>query len=127
MKEPILISITGMDRPGITASITQVLASFNVNVLDIGQSVIHDALSLGMMVGVPDEVEVQTVKQAVQARIQELELTVRFVDIPYESYEHWVGQQGKARHIVTLVDPARNRAQTQSHGADRGGERLEHR
>ncbi len=103
MKEPILISITGMDRPGITASITQVLASFNVNVLDIGQSVIHDALSLGLMVGVPDEAEVQTVKQAVQARIKELDLTVRFVDIPYESYDNWVGQQGKARHIVTLL------------------------
>ena len=48
MQEAILISITGMDRPGITASVTQVLAEFGVNVLDIGQSVIHDALSLGM-------------------------------------------------------------------------------
>ena len=55
MNQPILISITGMDRPGITATITQVLADFSVNVLDIGQSVIHDALSLGMMVEIPAE------------------------------------------------------------------------
>jgi phosphoserine phosphatase len=49
LKEPILISITGLDRSGITASIMQVLVEFNINVLDIGQSVIHNALSLGML------------------------------------------------------------------------------
>jgi len=104
MKEPILISITGMDRPGITASITQVLASFDVNVLDIGQSVIHDSLSLGMLVEIPETVvETQIVKDAIQNAIDDLNLSVRFVDISHESYEHWVGQQGKARHIVTLL------------------------
>ena len=104
MKEPILISITGMDRPGITSSITQVLAGFEVNVLDIGQSVIHDALSLGMLVEIPNNVaDSQIIKEAVQQKIDELDLTVRFVDIPTENYSHWVGQQGKPRHIVTLL------------------------
>ena len=72
MNQPILISITGMDRPGITATITQVLADINVNVLDIGQSVIHDALSLGMMIQVPDESDIGTVKEAVQKKIDEI-------------------------------------------------------
>jgi len=104
MKEPILISITGMDRPGITASITQVLAGFDVNVLDIGQSVIHDSLSLGMLVEIPETaVDAQIVKDAVQKTIDGLNLTVRFVDISLTSYENWVDQQGKARHIVTLL------------------------
>lgn len=103
MKQPILISITGMDRPGITASITDVLATFDVNILDIGQSVIHDALSLGMLTQIPDESEADTVKQAVQMKIDELGMTVRFVNIAHESYESWVDGQGKARHIVTLL------------------------
>jgi len=104
MNQPILISITGMDRPGITATITEVLSEFNVYVLDIGQSVIHDALSLGMMVEIPNEgASIDTVKQAIQYKIDELELNVRFVDIGLDSYENWVGQQGKARHIVTLL------------------------
>ena len=102
MKEPILISITGMDRPGLTASITQALAEFDVNVLDIGQSVIHDSLSLGMLVEIPDQsAEAKTVKEAVQKIIDGLNLSVRFVDISQESYENWVGHQGKARHIVS--------------------------
>ncbi|HCB02123.1 MAG TPA: phosphoserine phosphatase SerB, partial [Anaerolineae bacterium] len=41
MKQPILVSITGVDKPGITAAITKVLAEYNVHILDIGQSVIH--------------------------------------------------------------------------------------
>jgi len=104
MKEPILISISGMDRPGITASITAMLAEFNVNILDIGQSVIHDSLSLGMLVEIPEAVaDTQTVKIAIQKTIDQLKLAVRFVDISHESYQNWVSQQGKARHIVTLL------------------------
>ena len=103
MNQPILISITGMDRPGITATIAQVLAESNVNILDIGQSVIHDALSLGMVAEIPEQTDSHTVKQAVQEKIKELGLTVRFVDISLESYANWVSQQGKARHVVTLL------------------------
>ena len=92
-----------MDRPGITATVTQVLTEFKVNILDIGQSVIHDALSLGILVQIPDEADAGSVKQAVQNRIDQLNLKVRFVDISLGSYENWVEQQGKARHIVTLL------------------------
>lgn len=94
----------GRTDPGITASITQVLAGLNVNVLDIGQSVIHDALSLGMLIQIPElSTDEQTVKAAIQNTIDELNMNVRFVNISRESYKHWVGQQGKARHIVTLL------------------------
>lgn len=104
MNQPILISITGMDRPGITATITQVLAEFNVNILDIGQSVIHDTLSLGMLAEIPEQFDdVHPIKQAIQRKVSDLDLTVRYVDISLESYGNWVGQQGKARHIVTLL------------------------
>jgi phosphoserine phosphatase len=93
-----------MDRPGITASITKLLAGYDVNVLDIGQSVIHDALSLGMLIQIPTQVlDEQIVLNAIQKQTDELNLTIRFVNISRESYEHWVGQQGKGRHIVTLL------------------------
>jgi len=99
-----LISITGLDRPGITAAITQVLAGFDVNVLDIGQSVIHDALSLGMLIEIPSNaLDGQTVKNAIQKSIDELGMRVRFLNIPQTEYEAWVLQQGKGRHIVTLL------------------------
>jgi phosphoserine phosphatase len=104
LNEPILISITGIDRPGITATIAQVLAEFDVNILDIGQSVIHDALSLGMLIQIPeDSANEKTVKEAIQKTIEKLDMSVRFVNIQQEKYERWVKQQGKGRHIVTLL------------------------
>ena len=53
MREIILLNVTGQDHPGLTAGLTEVLARHNVNILDIGQAVIHDHLSLGMLLEVP--------------------------------------------------------------------------
>ena len=104
MQEPILISITGMDRPGITATVTQILSDFDADVLDIGQSVIHDSLSLGMLVQIPEqETDRKAVIDAVQGAVDQLNLTVRFVNISRESYADWARQQGKGRHIITLL------------------------
>ena len=36
--ELILIRITGLDRPGLTASITEILSKYDVTILDIGQA-----------------------------------------------------------------------------------------
>ena len=46
--ELILIRITGLDRPGLTASITEILSKYDVTILDIGQADIHSTLSLGI-------------------------------------------------------------------------------
>ena len=69
MQEPILISITGMDRPGITATVTQILSDFDADVLDIGQSVIHDSLSLGMLVQIPEQ---ETDRKAVMDAVHDV-------------------------------------------------------
>lgn len=104
LKQPILVSITGMDRPGITVAITNVLAQYKAHILDIGQSVIHDSLSLGMLIQVPENIIDDTiVKDAVQKTVDELNMHVRFVNISQESYEQWVGQQARRRHSVTLL------------------------
>ena len=44
-----LLSISGHDKPGLTSSLTAVLAAYDANVLDIGQANIHDTLSLGIL------------------------------------------------------------------------------
>ena len=55
MQQPeiILIRVAGDDKPGLTAAITAELAKFGADILDIGQSVIHDSLTLGILVRVP--------------------------------------------------------------------------
>ena len=103
MKELLLMNIAGEDKPGVTTAITSILASCEANILDIGQAVIHDTLSLGILVEIPEGFESSSVLKDILFRVHELDLQVRFQPITEESYDHWVAQQGKTRHIVTLL------------------------
>ena len=42
--ELVLIRISGLDRPGLTASITDILSGYDVNIMDISQADIHSTL-----------------------------------------------------------------------------------
>ena len=57
MSEVMLINVSGPDRPGLTASLTRILARYEVNILDIGPAVIHNALSLGLLIEIPEAAE----------------------------------------------------------------------
>ncbi|MGE1175246.1 phosphoserine phosphatase SerB [Pseudomonas sp. BW7P1] len=103
MREIVLINITGADRPGLTAAITGVLAQGGVNILDIGQAVIHDMLSFGILVEIPDTEQGKSVLKDILFKGYELDQQVRFTPVSEEDYQQWVGNQGKKRHIVTLL------------------------
>ncbi len=103
MKEIILLTISGEDKPGVTASITSILASFQVNILDIGQAVIHNTLSLGILIEVPKVSESSPILRDLLFRAHEMDMKVRFQPVSEEDYEHWVTGQGKSRHIITLL------------------------
>ena len=47
--ELVLIRISGLDRPGLTASITDILSGYDVDIMDIGQADIHSTLALGIL------------------------------------------------------------------------------
>ncbi|PBP33285.1 phosphoserine phosphatase SerB [Pseudomonas syringae] len=103
LREIVLINITGVDRPGLTAAITGVLAQGGVNILDIGQAVIHDTLSFGILVEIQDTVQGSSVLKDILFTAYELDQQVRFTAVSETDYQHWVEGQGKARHIVTLL------------------------
>lgn len=103
MRELILITIFGPDKPSVTTIISEILSASKANILDIGQAVIHDNLSLGMLVEIPDIEDSSQVVKNVLYRAHEMNLQVRFNPIDEESYKSWVSLQGKPRHIITLL------------------------
>ncbi len=103
MKQILLINVSGQDKPGVTRAVTDVLSSFNVTVLDIGQAVIHDQLNLGILAAVPKSEESDALITAVEGSLSSLGMQVMFSSISEERYQDWVEQQGKARYIVTLL------------------------
>lgn len=103
MSEVILINLTGPDRPGITRDLSTILANHDIRVLDIGQAVIHDTLTLGILVEMPPEAESHPVLKDVLFKTHEWDLQARFTPVPLDEYERWVGEQGQPRHIMTLI------------------------
>jgi phosphoserine phosphatase len=101
--EIILLNIYGEDKPGLTSSLTQILANYDVNILDIGQAVIHDNLNLGMLFEVPPEAESSPILKDLLFKGYELGVRIKFTPIDEKEYNLWVSKQGKERYIVTIV------------------------
>jgi len=105
MRELFLVTISGTDKIGITNGLTAVLAQHKVNILDIGQAVIHDTLSLGFLIELPKESESAAIFRDLLFKAHELGLVTKFTPISLDEYEHWVSLQGKPRYIITLLGP----------------------
>lgn len=103
MREIILVQVSGNDRPGLTSAFTAILAQFHLNILDIGQAVIHDTLSLGILVEIPPESEAASLLKDLLFEAHKLNVSIRFQAIDHPRYEEWVAGQGKDRHIITLL------------------------
>ncbi|MDX6461836.1 MAG: phosphoserine phosphatase [Acidobacteriaceae bacterium] len=106
MTETILIHFSGRDRPGLTAELTSILASYDTCVLDIGQAVVHETLSLGLLVEIPRGESFRRVQDALVARSRELGLQVNFTPVAKADLEEWISSQGKDQFIVTVLGRA---------------------
>lgn len=100
--ELILININGQDRPGVTAALTEILARYNADILDIGQADIHHSLSLGILFRTTS-LESGDILKDLLFKAYDLGVKIRFSPITIEAYEAWVKRQGKNRWIITLL------------------------
>ncbi len=103
MRELFLLTINGNDHPGVTAAFTGTLSQHGVNVLDIGQAVIHDRLNLGLLIEIPDASDSGVVMKELLFLAHGHKLEINFAPIAEDDYEKWVGSQGRPRFIVTLL------------------------
>ncbi len=101
-KEQILVRITGRDRPGLTASVMEILARYDAQILDIGQADIHSTLSLGILMRLDERNSGQVMKELL-FKASELGVNIGFSPINDEEYENWVARQGKNRFILTII------------------------
>jgi phosphoserine phosphatase len=98
-----LITVSGEDKPGISSLLLGILAQHNAIILDIGQAVIHETLSLGILVQIPDDQNWKTVSEEFFSGADELGLKIKFTTVTTDDYGHWVTEQGKERHIITVL------------------------
>lgn len=101
-EELMLVRITGVDRPGLTAEVMDVLSAYDVHIQDIGQAVIHSTLSMGILIRVDEERSGKVMKELL-FKTSELGVNIKFGPVTLEEYEAWVSRQGKNRYILTIL------------------------
>jgi phosphoserine phosphatase len=101
-EELMLLRITGEDRPGLTASIMEILARYGVHIQDIGQADIHSTLSLGILIRVDEECSGRVMKDLL-FKASELNVNIKFYPVTMDEYEAWVSRQGKNRYMLTVL------------------------
>ena len=85
-KVSVLITVTGVDRPGVTSALFEVLSAHQVDLLNVEQVVIRDRLTLGVLVSARAEIAAgDSLRDTVTEAIHKLGLDVtieRSDDVP---------------------------------------------
>lgn len=110
MYEQILIRISGKDRTGLTASLMEILAAYDAQILDIGQAVIHSSLSLGILIRIAEKHSGQVMKELL-FKATDMDVNIGFAPVSDDEYDAWVGRQGKNRYILTIIGRSLSAAQ----------------
>ncbi|MDQ3973725.1 MAG: phosphoserine phosphatase SerB [Actinomycetota bacterium] len=92
----LLITVTGRDRPGLTSALCEVLARLGARVLDMEQVVIHDRVTLGILVSLGGE------EVAARAALQECADQLG-VSVELESVAAGRARLERPRHYVTVL------------------------
>lgn len=114
MREIILISFLGPDQPNQFTRLMQVLSVHSLQILDVGQAVIHNQLTLGIVVASDNETATALAMKEILILAHDIGLTVRFKPITGAEYEQWVSEGGRTRYIVTALAPELTAAHLQA-------------
>lgn len=99
----ILLNLSGEDRIGLSRDFFAVIGELDVRILDIGQSVIHNRVSQGMMLQLPADQSVESISSQLEERGKSMDLTVQIKKVEPAEYQLWVERQGADRFILTML------------------------
>jgi phosphoserine phosphatase len=99
----ILITVTGPDRTGVTATLTGILAQQGATLQDIEQVVVQGQLTLCLLVGIP---EARDVLKELLFAAKQLGMELDFKPVPGGATEAAVppGAEGR-RYVITAIGP----------------------
>ena len=73
-----IITVVGIDKIGITAGISSVLADAGVNILDLNQNILQDYFTMMMLVDLSEaNISMKTLKEQLDRKGEELGVSVR--------------------------------------------------
>ncbi|MGB8407933.1 MAG: phosphoserine phosphatase SerB [Mycobacterium sp.] len=97
-KVSVLITVTGLDQPGVTSTLFGVLSQHNVELLNVEQVVIRGRLTLGVLVTMPAAVTCDVLRDDVQQAIRALGL-----DVTIEASEDQPVLREPSTHTIVVL------------------------
>src|SRR5690606_8273682 len=114
MREIIHISIFGTDQPNQYTRLMQGLSAHSLQNLDVGHAVIHNQLTLGIVVASDDQTATALAMKEILILAHDIGLTVRFKPISATAYDQWGKEGGRTHYIVTALAPELNASHLQA-------------
>ncbi|MFO7803208.1 MAG: phosphoserine phosphatase SerB [Desulfovermiculus sp.] len=97
------ISISGPNETSLVRDMTRTLSHYRANILDISEAVIHDWLSMAVLIELHAETYPDALFEALMHTAKKHSLHLQFCKISPEHYERWVQAQEGSRSIITLL------------------------
>lgn len=83
--------------------ITSVLADNQTSILDIGQAVIHDTLSLGILIDLSSSRSIESVVKEIENALSHCDIRLKYSEVNEKDYSNWVEGHGQPKHVITLI------------------------
>ncbi|MGI8869197.1 MAG: phosphoserine phosphatase SerB [Mycobacteriales bacterium] len=99
----VLLTVTGRDRPGLTAAFFTALTAYDVDVLDVEQVVIRGRFVLGVLIALHGDP--QRMRKAVEQTAASLHLEVEIDSV--EGIDEDFGSPGPRHHVIVIGMPLR--------------------
>ncbi len=99
-QQQILISVSGQDRPGITAGLTHLISAMDANLVDIEQVVTHSLLSLSMIVSLNSDRNHQDLLKELLLKAHELGVHLTFQVLEEEGLKK---QANRQTYVITCL------------------------
>lgn len=100
-KKLFVVTVLGKDREGLVAGITNLLAEYGVNIVDIEQSVIHSLFSMFMLIDVSyAKVNIKKIRSGLAKYAKKQHITVKI--IPYSLYSDNEDKKQKNIQRITI-------------------------
>ncbi len=97
------ISISGPNQTSLVQDMTRTLSHHQANILDISEAVIHDWLSMALLIELSEQSSPDDLFGSLLRTAQKHSLHLQFCKISPEDYERWVKAQEGSRSILTLL------------------------
>ena len=97
----VLVTVTGPDRTGVTATLTGILSQQGATLQDIEQVVVQGQLTLCLLIGVP---ETRDVLKELLFAAKQLEMELDFKPVPADATTPTPEPEGR-RYVITAIGP----------------------